>query len=118
MVLFQDILTFMGTNVNPKSDILLFQSMLKVFYLFKIKFQFYDDELSEVWIYCTCCNKNSTVIFLTPNSNLQRKILLVFIKSAVFHHVGISWMIVTKDKYNFAVDDHYEEWFSPPMGFH
>ena len=28
----------------------------------------------------------------------------------MFHHVGISWMITTKEKFYFAVDDHYEYW--------
>ena len=36
-------------------------------------------------------------------------ILPVFIKSVVFHHVGLSWMIETKDQYKFAVDDNFIE---------
>ena len=42
---FQEILTFMRNDVNPQSDYLLFQSITTVFYLFKIKVQFYGDKL-------------------------------------------------------------------------
>ena len=28
----------------------------------------------------------------------------------MFHHDGISWMIQTKGKYHFAVDEQYKEW--------
>ena len=37
-------------------------------------------------------------------------ILPVFIKDVVFNHVGLSWMIETKEKYKFVVDEHYIEW--------
>ena len=55
--LFQDILTFTGNNVILQSDHPLLQSMIKLFSLFKIQVKFDDDELSEVWIQCTCCKK-------------------------------------------------------------
>ena len=37
----------------------------------------------------------------------MKEILPVFIKTVVFHHVGFSWMIETKDKIHFAVDEQY-----------
>ena len=80
-------LTFMGNNPIPKSYYLLLQSMLKVFSLFNLQAQFDGDEMSEVWIQCTCCNKKS----LSGETNIT-----CFIKTVVLHHVGLSWMIVMK----------------------
>ena len=37
-------------------------------------------------------------------------ILPFFIKAVVFHNVGLLRMIKTKEKYKFAVDEHYIEW--------
>ena len=31
-------------------------------------------------------------------------ILTVFIKDIIFHYVGISWLMETKDQYDFAAD--------------
>ena len=37
-------------------------------------------------------------------------ILLVFIKTVVFHHVGLSCLILTKEQYEFSVEEHFIEW--------
>ena len=36
-------------------------------------------------------------------------ILPVFIKAVVFHHVGLSYMIETKDKYKSSVEEYFIE---------
>ena len=51
-----------------------------------------------------------TISFLMSNSNFsQRDKYYFFIKEVVFHRVGISWMIATKEQYHFSVDEQYEE---------
>ena len=37
-------------------------------------------------------------------------ILLIFIKSIVLHHVGVSQMIKTKEQYNYAVNYNLPLW--------
>ena len=37
-------------------------------------------------------------------------ILPVFNKAVVFHRVGLLWIIETKEKYKFAVDEYFREW--------
>ena len=39
---------------------------------------------------------------------IKKQILSVFTKSVVFHHIGLSWIIETKEQYSFAVNEHYE----------
>ena len=36
--------------------------------------------------------------------------LPVFIKAVVFHHFDLPWMILTKEKYTFSVEEHFIEW--------
>ena len=37
-------------------------------------------------------------------------ILSVFIESVVFHHVGLSCLIETKDQYDFTIDKTFPHW--------
>ena len=67
--------------------------MLKVFSFFKIKVQFDSDEFTDVFIQCNCSNKPVTQ---ERSEAVMTDILPVFIKSVVFHNVGLSWMIETK----------------------
>ena len=91
--LFQDILTFTGKNVNLQTDYLLLKSIIKVFYLFKVKSLFDCDEISEVCIQCTCCIIFFIFRFMTSKVVISQRIVLpVFIKAAAFYHVFILWM--------------------------
>ena len=95
--LFQEILKFTVNNVITQSDYPLLQSMLKVYFLFKLQVQFDGDELSEVWIQCTCCNcfVHFHISDVKQGNFIMKKILRVFIKAAVFHHVDIIHEIST-----------------------
>ena len=77
--------------------------MLKVFSLFKVQFKFDTDEVTDICIQCNHCNKNVTCQF---SETVTINILLVFIKSVVFHHVGLSWMVENKELYKLSVEDH------------
>ena len=68
--------------------------------LFKLQVKFDDDELSKVWIQCNSFNKYVIchISGIKQGSFKNKMILPVFIKAVVFHHVGISWMIATKEK--------------------
>ena len=85
--------------------------MLKVFSLFKIQGQCYNDELSEILIRCTCCNKKFTVRFLISNRKFSQ-----WNKSYLFnkiYHVSYcsSFMDdINEGKNNFAVDEQCEKW--------
>ena len=117
--LFQDILTFRGNIVEPQSDYPLLQSTINVFSLFKLQVKFDGDELSQSWIHFSCCKKVvHCQIYEVKQSNFTRKkILPVFIKAIVLHHVGLSWMIATNDQHYFAMDEHYEEWCTGGLWF-
>ena len=58
MVLFQDVFSFMENNMIDHAEFSLLRSVLKVFYLFKVNYQFENDEVTVVWIQCNkCINK-------------------------------------------------------------
>ena len=67
-----------------------------------VKYQFEDDYVTGVWIQCT----NSKKLFPCPlYETVTIDTIPVFIKAIVFHHVSISWMTQTKEKFNFSVDE-------------
>ena len=61
---------------------------------------------------CTCCNNcfHYHISEVRQEFSTNKEILPVFIKAFVFHHVGLSWMIETKEQINFAVDKQYVYW--------
>ena len=86
----------MAKNMSEYSGYTLLQSMLKVFSFFKVQFQYSKDEATGVSIQCNYCNKKVTCKL---SETVLMDILLLSIKYFVFCNVGLSWMILTKDKY-------------------
>ena len=86
--------------VNDDNPIL--KSMLKVFSLFMVQFESKDTEVRCVWIKCNNCNKHVHCQILTL---ISEDIISVFIKAVVFHHVGLSRMIQTKEQIEFVVNE-------------
>ena len=69
--------------------------------------QFAKDGVIEVSIHYNHCNKTVTCEF---SETVTIEILTVFIKAVVFHHVGLSRMILTKEKYEFSFKEIFIEW--------
>ena len=67
-----------------------------------------------MWIHCTHCN---IIVTCQLYETVMVQILPVFIKAFVLHHVGLSCMIETKEKYYFSIDDHYTIWFTGGIWF-
>ena len=80
-------------------DYPLLQLILKVFYFFKVKFKYYKDDVTDVSIQFNCFNKKETC---ECSETVTIYIFPVFIKLVVFYHVGLYWMILTKEQYEFA----------------
>ena len=106
---------FMCKNILDNSDYPLFQSMLKVFYFFTVKFKFGYDEVTDICIHCNHCSKTVTCNF---SEKVTIDILTVFIKDSVLHHVGLSWMIETKYQYIFSVEEKFTEWCTGGLWFY
>ena len=94
MVIISGFLSFTANNIPELSDFMLFQSMFKVFYFFQVQFKFYNDEVTEIFIEFNSCNKTVT---WECSETVAIEILPDFIKTVVFHHVGLLWMIETKE---------------------
>ena len=93
-LLFQSVLSFTANIMPEYSDYSLLQSMLRVVYLFQVQFKFDNDEITDVFIQCNHCKKIVTCQFY---ETLTIDILPVFIKTVVFCHVCLLFMIETKD---------------------
>ena len=70
--------------------------MLKIIVLFKVKFKYDNDEVTYVCIQCNSFNKTVTFQF---SETVRICTLTVFNKAAVFLHVGLLWMLETKEQY-------------------
>ena len=86
MLLFQDFLSFMANNITEQPDYLPLKSIPRVFSLLKVQFQFYNDEVTDIFFQCNCCNKTVTCQF---SETMLIEFLHVFIKAVVYHHVGL-----------------------------
>ena len=86
----------MSKNKPDNFDYKLLQSIINVFYLFIVQFQFEKYEVTHVFIQRNRSNKTVTCQFY---ETVKIDILTVLIKAVVFHHVGLSWMIETKYQY-------------------
>ena len=80
--------------------------MLKVCYLLKVQFQFYNDEVIDVYILRNFCNKTVTCEFY---ETVTIDILPVFINAVVFHHVGLWRMIEIKEQYKIFLGERFIE---------
>ena len=96
--------------LNLNHIICFSKSTIRVYSLFKIQVPYDGDEMSDFFIKCTCCKKivSCQISGAKQDFFTRKEILPVFIKDAVFCHIGITWMIATKEKNNFSVSEQYE----------
>ena len=85
----------MAKNATEQPDYQPLKSIRKVFSLFKFRFKFDHKEVTDVSIQFNPYNKTVTYQFF---ETVTICILTVYIKAVVFHHVGLSWMIETKEQ--------------------
>ena len=79
--LFQGVFSYTANDMNNHNDHPTLQSVLKVFSLFLVQYQYKYDEVVGVRIQCTNCNKN----FPCQISETGTKYIIpVYIKAVVF----------------------------------
>ena len=105
--LFQNVLSFKAKNIPENSYYPLLKSIIKVFSFFIVQFEFSKYEATKVLIQCNNFSKSENFELY---ETVTIDILIVFIKDIVFHNVGLSWMILTKDQYEFDVEENCIEW--------
>ena len=59
-------------------------------------------ELSDVFVQCKNCNRN---LHFKITEEVGKYIIPVFIKAIVFQHVGLSWLIWSKEKIGFDFNE-------------
>ena len=92
-------------TIHAGSPIL--KSMLKIFSLFMVKYQFKDDDGTGVWIECTKCNKD---LSYKISETLMIDIIAGFYQSRYF---SLYWSIMDdtkKELVYFEVDEHFPHW--------
>ena len=95
MVYVQDILSHTEKYIINNSGYTILKSIIYVLSLFMVQSEYKDDDVTSVRIQCTNCNK---YFHCQISKIVSIGIITVFIKVVVFHHVGISRIIQTKEK--------------------
>ena len=72
-----------------------------------VKYQYEDDEVIDVWIQFNHCKKH---VPFTLSETVTMDNIPIFIKAVVFPIFGISWMIQTREKFYFSVDEKFPRW--------
>ena len=98
--LFRSVLSYIENHMTDHAVHTILKSMLKVFSFLVVQYQFENYEVTGVWIKSTHCNTKITCRF---SKIVTIYILAVFITSVVFHHVGLSFLIESKDWYGFLL---------------
>ena len=56
------------------------------------------------------CNRWNKKVNCKCSETVTIDILPIFIKAVVFHHVGLSWMILPKKHNKLSVEEQFIEW--------
>ena len=95
MVYVQNILSHTEKYIINNSGYTILKSIINVLSLFIVQSEYKDDDVTSVRIQCTNCNK---YFHCQIPKIVAKDVIPVFIKVVVFHHVGISRIIQTKEK--------------------
>ena len=107
--LFQYILCYTTNTTINHADNTILKEMLKVYSMLIVKFVYkYGKYLIDVYIQCENFNKH---VHCEVLYTFTKYIIPSFIKSVVFPHVFISWLIQTKEQIQFDVDKTCSRWY-------
>ena len=95
---FQDGFSYTSNSLANHVRYHILKSILNIFSLFMVQFEYKFFDTTGVWIQCNNSNK------FQISKTLEKYILPVFIKAVMFHHVGIYWMIETREQDELSVD--------------
>ena len=86
------------TGNNMENDTHLTSSLLKMFSLIEICLSVGDVDLDTVSLKCINCQKETGLKSKTAFKEFYDKIITPFVMNAMLHHVGMSWIISSKEE--------------------
>ena len=81
-----------------QNDIHLTSSLLKMFSMFEIFLSIGDVDLDEVSLKCINCKREIGLTNKSGFEELYNKIITPFVMNSMLHHVGMSWIISSKEE--------------------
>ena len=100
---FQDVLSYEASSFKNFTNKTLFKSTDTVYYILMVQFESENNtELISVWNKCDSCKKHAHFNIIEAAG---KDIIPVFIKAVVLHNVVVLWLIQTKKKIYFYVNE-------------
>ena len=96
---FLGIMEYTGNDMQNYTH--LTSSLLKMFSLFEIRLSCGDVDLDTVSLKCINCQKETGLKSKTGFEEFYDKIITPFVKNAMLHHVGMSWIICSKKEMDY-----------------
>ena len=88
----------------------LILSLLKVFTMFELRLNCYEEKLDVISIRCINC-KTETGLYL-KNTTFDESITK-FLLNAILHHVGMSWIISSNKETKYEIDENnHHDWLN------
>ena len=101
------------TGNITQDDTHLTSSLLKMFSMFEIRLSCGDDNFYIVSLKCIHCKKETGLNADTGFNRFYDEVITQLLLNAMLHHVGMSWIIISKKEmnYNNFTNRKNLEWF-------
>ena len=96
---FLGIMEYTGNDM--KNDTHLTSSLLKMFPMFEIRLSVGEVDLVEVPLKCINCKIETGLKTKSNFKEFYDKIITPFVMNSMLHHVGISWIISSKEEMDY-----------------
>ena len=80
-----------------QDDTHLTSSLLKLFSMFEIRLSVGDVDLDSVYLKCINCKRETGLKTTSGFEEFYDKFITPFVMKSMLHHVGLSWMISSKE---------------------
>ena len=92
--------------LNPKQG--LITSLLRLFFMFGLRLSDDKNKLEDVAIRCINCKKETSLYITTFT---LKEIISKFVLHSILYHVGMSWIIFSKEELKYIIDGIYHPYW-------
>ena len=97
-----------------KDDTHLMSSLLKIFFMFKIRLSYGDKYLDNLCLKCINCKKETGLNSETNFTWVYDEVITKYVLNSMLHHVGMSWIISSNQEmeYDMTTKSNNLDWLN------
>ena len=93
-----------------KTNTGLISSLLKVFAMFELCLNFYEEKLDVIYIRCINCKREACLYLQNITFD---DMITKFVLNTILHHVGMSWIISSNKEMKYEIDkNNHQDWLN------